>query len=161
MTDRLAALAALALIGGDAREEAFAQFYARFPGDQLVIDKWFALQATIPEPATTERVIKLMSHPEFSLSNPNRVRSLIGAFANGNPTRFHALDGSGYDLLTRIVLELDPRNPQVAARLLSALRAWRTLEPRRRLLVEARLRHVLEHKSLSADTRDIATRALA
>jgi aminopeptidase N len=161
MTDRLAALAALALIGGDAREEAFAQFYARFPGDQLVIDKWFALQATIPEPATTERVIKLMSHPEFSLSNPNRVRSLIGAFANGNPTRFHALDGSGYDLLTRIVLDLDPRNPQVAARLLSALRSWRTLEPRRRLLVESRLRHVLEHKSLSADTRDIATRALA
>jgi aminopeptidase N len=161
MTDRLAALSALALIGGDAREEAFAQFYARFAGDQLVIDKWFALQATIPEPATTARVVKLMSHPDFSLTNPNRVRSLIGAFANANLTRFHALDGSGYDLLTQIVLELDPKNPQVAARLLSALRSWRTLEPRRRALVEARLRQILQRDTLSADVKDIATRALA
>ncbi|WP_036286398.1 aminopeptidase N [Methylocystis sp. ATCC 49242] len=161
MTDRLAALSALALIGGQAREDAFAAFYKQFAGDALVIDKWFALHATIPEEATTQRVLDLMAHPDFSLSNPNRVRSLIGAFANGNLTRFHALDGSGYDLLTRIVLDLDSKNPQVAARLLSALRSWRTLEPRRRALVEAKLREVLARETLSADVKDIATRALS
>ncbi|MGJ0509843.1 MAG: aminopeptidase N [Methylocystis sp.] len=161
MTDRLTALATLALLGGDAREDAFEAFYRRFAGDPLVIDKWFSLQATIPEPATTQRVIRLMSHPDFSLANPNRVRALVGAFANANLTRFHALDGSGYDLLTQVVLDVDPKNPQVAARLLSSLRAWRTLEPRRRALVEARLKNIVAREGLSADTRDIATRALA
>ncbi len=161
MTDRLAALSTLALLGGDARENAFADFYATFAGDALVIDKWFALQAMIPEPETTSRVLKLMSHPDFSLANPNRVRSLVAAFANGNPTRFHALDGSGYDLLTQVVLALDSRNAQLAARLLSSLRSWRTLEPRRRALVEERLRLIIEKEELSADVKDIATRALA
>jgi aminopeptidase N len=161
MTDRLAALGLLAFLGGDAREAAFAAFYEQFKGDALVLDKWFSLQATIPEPATTGRVVKLMSHPDFSFANPNRVRSLIGVFSNANLTRFHALDGSGYDLLARVVLELDPKNPQLAARLLSALRAWRTLEPRRRALVEERLRHIADQKDLSPDTKDIATRALS
>ncbi|MFO1101743.1 MAG: aminopeptidase N [Methylocystis sp.] len=160
MTDRLAALATLALLGGHAREEAFARFYAQYAGDALVIDKWFSLQAMIPEAATTQRVLSLMSHREFSLANPNRVRALIGAFANGNLTRFHALDGSGYDLLTSVVLQVDPKNPQLAARLLSTLRSWRTMESRRRDLIEARLKHIVAQENLSADLRDIATRAL-
>jgi aminopeptidase N len=160
MTDRLAALAILALLGGHAREEAFASFYAQYAGDALVIDKWFSLQAMIPEEATTQRVSGLMTHREFSLANPNRVRALIGAFANGNLTRFHALDGSGYDLLTSVVLQVDPKNPQLAARLLSTLRSWRTMESRRRDLIEARLKHIVAQENLSADLRDIATRAL-
>ena len=160
MTDRLSALGALALLGGDAREAALDAFHRQFANDPLVLDKWFSLQATIPEPATTARVIRLMSHPDFSMSNPNRVRALLGAFANANLTCFHALDGSGYDLLTRIVLELDPKNPQVAARLLSALRSWRTLEPKRRALVEASLRKIVGTDGLSPDVKDIATRAL-
>jgi aminopeptidase N len=160
MTDKLAALATLALLGGHAREEAFARFYAQYAGDALVIDKWFSLQAMIPEEATTQRVLGLMTHQEFSMANPNRVRALIGAFVNGNLTRFHALDGSGYDLLTSVVLDVDPKNPQLSARLLSALRSWRTMEPRRRDLIEARLKHVVAQESLSADLRDIATRAL-
>jgi len=110
MTDSLAALYTLSLIGGEAREKAFARFYGQFEGDALVIDKWFSLQAMIPEESTTERVRGLMSHADFSLANPNRVRALIGAFATGNLTRFHALDGSGYDLLVSVVLELDSRN---------------------------------------------------
>ena len=161
MTDRLSALSVLSLVGGTARETALEQFYRQFSGDGLVLDKWFALQAMIPEESTTHRVETLMTHPEFSLSNPNRVRSLLGSFMNGNLTRFHALAGSGYDLLTRVVLELDPRNPQVAARLLSSLRSWRTLESRRRVLIESRLKQILEQPTLSTDVRDIATRALA
>jgi aminopeptidase N len=160
MTDRLAALATLALLGGPERETAFARFHSQYAGDHLVIDKWFALQATIPEAATTQRVSALMEHEDFSMANPNRVRSLLGVFANMNLTRFHALDGSGYDLITRVVLELDPKNPQLAARLLSALRSWRTLEPRRRELVETRLKYILSQDNLSADVKDIATRAL-
>jgi aminopeptidase N len=161
MTDRLSALSVLALLGGAAREDALARFHAQFAGDSLVLDKWFAIQAMIPEESVIHRIAALMTHPDFSLANPNRVRALLGSFANGNLTRFHALDGSGYDLLTRIVLELDGKNPQVAARLLSAFRSWRTLEPRRRTLIETRLRQILAQQSLSADVKDIATRALA
>lgn len=160
MTDRLSALSVLALLGGPAREDALARFHAQFAGDSLVLDKWFAIQAMIPEESVIHRIAALMTHPDFSLANPNRVRALLGSFANGNLTRFHALDGSGYDLLTRVVLELDGKNPQVAARLLSAWRSWRTLEPRRRTLVETRLRQILAQESLSADVKDIATRAL-
>jgi len=162
MTDRLAALTTLALLGGEPREKAFAQFYEDFAGDALVIDKWFSLQAAIPEEATTGRVRALMAHRDFSLANPNRARALIGSFATANPTRFHAPDGSGYDILTNVVLELDPKNPQIAARLMSSLRSWRTLEPVRRALAEAALKRVLTAaQDLSPDVNDIATRALA
>jgi len=161
MTDRQAALATLALIGGPAREDAFARFYERYSSDALVIDKWFSQQATIPEAATTQRVLGLMQHKDFSLANPNRVRALIGAFAMGNPTRFHALDGSGYEILSGVVLALDPKNPQIAARLLSSLRSWRTLEQGRRNLAEQTLRKILSAPELSRDVNDIASRALA
>jgi aminopeptidase N len=160
MTDKLAALATLSLIKGAEREAAFAKFYDQYADDALVIDKWFTLQSTIPEAETTGRVAALMRHPDFSFGNPNRVRSVVGAFANANPTRFHALDGSGYDLLANTVLELDSKNPQLAARLLSALRSWRTLEERRRALAEGTLCRILEKTDLSRDVADIASRAL-
>ncbi len=100
--------------------------------DPLIVDKWLALQATIPEPATLDRVKALTAHPAFSFANPNRVRALIGAFAMANQTQFNRADGAGYDFLVDTVLALDPKNPQVAARLLSALKSWRVLEPGRR-----------------------------
>ena len=160
MTDRLSALSALAAIGRPSREKALTNFYEQFSDDHLVIDKWFALQAMIPEPATIQRVTQLMQHADFSMKNPNRLRSLIGTFTNMNLTGFHALDGSGYALLKRVVLEVDPLNPQIAARLLSSLRSWRTFEPRRRALIESLLREVLGQDKISADLKDIATRAL-
>ncbi len=101
-----------------------------------------------------------MAHKDFSLSNPNRARALLGAFAAGNPTRFHAQDGSGYTLFIDAVIEIDPKNPQLAARLLTSLRAWRTLEPVRRALAEEALRKVAAVPTLSSDTSDIAARAL-
>ncbi len=161
MTDQFAALGALSLIGGPAREEALTRFYNQYAGDALVINKWFYLQAVIPEEATTERVRRLMSHPDFSLSNPNRVYSLIAAFCNANPTRFHAADGSGYALLADVVLQLDEINPQVTARLLTTLRSWRTLEKTRRDLAEQTLRRILAKPGLSNDATDIVTRALS
>jgi aminopeptidase N len=125
-----------------------------------VLDKWFALQAMIPEAGTLERVRTLMGRHAFSMTNPNRLRSLIGSFA-ANPTQFNAPDGSGYAFLADIVLETDSRNAQVAARLLVAFKTWRSLEPGRRTLAEANLRRIASANELSADVRDIITRSLA
>ncbi|MGO9673842.1 MAG: aminopeptidase N [Methylocella sp.] len=160
MTDEIAALGALAQTPGAAREDALQTFYGRHASEALVIDKWFALQAMIPACDTLDRIKRLMRHPAFSLGNPNRVRALIGSFATGNQTRFNAPDGGGYDFVAGIVLDLDAKNPQVAARLLAAFKSWRSLEPNRRKLAEAALRSIASRSGLSADVQDIADRSL-
>ena len=161
MTDRLAALATLSLHDVPARQHALDDYYKRFESDALVIDKWFQLQAAIPEQATLTRVRELTTHRAFSFGNPNRVRSLIGAFAQTNPTQFNRLDGAGYDFVAESVLTLDAKNPQVAARLMTAYRAWRTLEPARKVRAEAALRRVAQTPGLSRDLADIVERSLA
>ena len=143
------------------RTEALDDFYKRYADDPLIIDKWLALQAAIPEPETLDRVKSLTAHPAFSMANPNRVRSLIGAFAQANHTQFNRADGAGYDFVADIVLELDPKNPQVAARIVGAFRSWRALEPRRRERAEATLRRVAAVPTLSRDLHDILARTLA
>jgi aminopeptidase N len=160
MTERFAALAVLALIPGAAREQALDAFARSHAADPLILDKWFALQAHIPEADTLARVRRLMGHRAFSLSNPNRVRALIGGFCV-NQTQFNRSDGAGYDLLAEVVLTLDPTNPQIAARLLSSLRSWRSLEPQRQSRAQAALGLIAEHKELSPDVRDIVTRSLS
>ena len=116
MTEATAGLAALARTRHPRRDAAFAHFHDRFRNDPLVLDKWMGLQAMSPQPDTVERVRALMGHPVFSLKNPNRVRALIGAFAMGNPLRFHDRTGAGYRLLREVVQTLDSINPQTAAR---------------------------------------------
>jgi len=160
MTDRMAALATLSLHDRPERATALADFYRRYEGNALVIDKWFALQAAIPEPATLDRVRQLTAHPAFSFANPNRLRALIGAFAQLNQTQFNRPDGAGYGFLADTVLALDPKNPQVAARLLSAFKSWRALEAGRRARAEAALRRVAAAENLSRDVSDIVRRAL-
>jgi aminopeptidase N len=161
MTDRMAALSTLSLRDVPERTAALDDFYARHADDPLIIDKWLALQAAIPEPATLERVKALTQHSAFSLSNPNRVRALIHGFALANQKEFNRPDGAGYDFIVDMVLTLDAKNPQLAARLLSAFKSWRALEPGRRALAEAALRRVATAPSLSADVTDIVQRALA
>ena len=161
MTDRMAALETLAQIDQPERAAAIEDFYNRYSDDPLIIDKWLALQATIPEPATLDRVRALTTHPAFSMANPNRVRSLIGAFAQANHTQFNRKDGAGYDFVADAVLELDPKNPQVAARITGAFRSWRALEADRRSRAEATLRRVAGAPSLSRDLHDIVARTLA
>ena len=161
MTDRLAALSTLALHAVPERTAAFDDFYRRYRDDPLVIDKWFSLQATMPEPATLDRVRALTAHPAFAMSNPNRVRALIGAFAQANQTQFNRPDGQGYEFVADKVLALDGTNPQVAARLASAFRSWRALEEVRRAHAEAALRRIAAAPSLSRDVADIVQRALA
>jgi aminopeptidase N len=161
MTDRMAALETLSMHNRPERKAALGDFYTRYADDPLIIDKWLALQAAIPEPATLERVRDLTVHPAFSMANPNRVRSLIGSFAQANHTQFNRIDGAGYDFVADIVLALDPKNPQVAARIMGAFRSWRALEARRRERAEATLRRVAAAPALSRDVHDIVARTLA
>jgi aminopeptidase N len=161
MTDRMAALGTLSLYAVAERQAAIDDFYRRYCADPLIIDKWFSLQAAIPEAGTLERVRALAAHPAFSMGNPNRVRALIGAFAQANQTQFNRADGAGYDFVVESVRALDGKNPQVAARLATAFRSWRALEPSRRGRAEAALRRLAAETALSRDVADIVARSLA
>ncbi|HEV7259697.1 MAG TPA: aminopeptidase N [Bosea sp. (in: a-proteobacteria)] len=160
LTDRLAALAAMTLVEGEAREALIARFAQTYAAEPLVLDKWLMAQALIPEPGTLDRVKALMQHPAFSLGNPNRVRALIGGFA-ANMTQFNRPDGEGYAFVADMVIALDRTNPQVASRLLGSFKSWRMLEPGRKALAEARLAIVAQTPNLSRDVADIAERTLA
>jgi len=160
MTDRMAALETLSLHDRPERADALEDFYRRYADDPLIIDKWLALQAVIPERATLDRVRALTAHPAFSMANPNRVRALIGSFAQANHTQFNRIDGAGYEFVADIVLTLDPKNPQVAARIMGAFRSWRALEAQRRERAEATLRRVAAAPALSRDVADIVARTL-
>jgi aminopeptidase N len=161
MTDRVAALSTLAQHDVAQREAAFADFYRRYQSDPLIVDKWFTLQAMIQDANTLDRVRALTTHPAFSMSNPNRVRALIGVFAMMNQKEFNRADGAGYEFVMAQILALNTSNPQVAARLATAFRSWRTLEPARRALAQSVLQKAAAQTSLSRDVRDIVQRALA
>jgi len=161
MTDRMAALATLVLHDGPERATALTDFYRRYSDNTLVVDKWFALQAMTPQPDTLDKVRALTAHSAFSMANPNRVRALIATFAQGNLTQFNRADGAGYNFVADTVLALDPKNPQLAARLATAFRSWRTLEAGRRGEAEAALQRIKAVAGLSRDLADIVERALA
>jgi aminopeptidase N len=162
MTVRLGALSVAASLPPSNRREAlFEDFRRRYRDEPLILDKWFSIQATMPEDDTLERVKALTGDPAFSMSNPNRVRALIGAFAMANATQFHRPDGAGYDFVADAVLELDGSNPQVAARLLTAFGTWKTMEAGRRAKAEGALRRIAAAPSLSPDVSDIVQRSLA
>lgn len=163
MTERLAALMDVTHRFANSLEAAdlLADFEERYSDNPLVMDKWMTAQATIPGGGAAERVRELMKHPSFSLSNPNRVRALVGSFASGNQTGFHAADGSGYQLLAETVLAVEKLNPQVAARLAVVFRSWRSLEPQRQEKAREALAMIARAENLSRDLRDIIDRTLA
>jgi len=161
MTDTEAALATLTHMERDERQAAFDSFYERASGDPLLLDKWFSLQAMSLREDTLARVMELAKHKDFSLTRPNTVRALVGVFAGANPVRFHAADGSGYRFLTAFVRELDPINPQVAARLLGTLKTWRVYDAPRRDAAQQAVSDLLSAGNLSEDTYEIATRMIA
>ena len=165
MTDRFGAL--VALVDGHAplAEPALQRFYTQFAGDDLVIDKWFNLQATTSEPLdgagqALPRVKMLLKHPAFSLKNPNRARALLSGFCHQNPAAFHRNDAAGYVFWADRVLELDAANPQLAARLARAMDRWSALaEPWRSAAREAVAR-VAASPKISDDVREIVTKSL-
>lgn len=160
MTDTLAALAVLNDIEGEEREKAIADFYERWKHNTLVLDKWFALQATSSLPDTLNRVEALLNHEKFDIRNPNKVRALVGAFAMRNPLHFHAFDGSGYVFLANRVLELNTFNPQIASRMVRPLMNWRHYEPVRSGLMKAQLERIQSTPNLSSDVNEIVTKSL-
>ncbi|WP_137132775.1 aminopeptidase N [Rhizobium sp. FY34] len=162
MTDMTQALTVLAhRFPDDAlTHEALDTFLQRFSDNALVLDKWFTIQATIPGDAALARIKALMDHPQFVGTNPNRVRSLIGSFAFSNPTGFNRADGEGYRFLAQQILAIDPRNPQLAARILTSMRSWRSLESLRADLARSALVEIQRSPKLSADVGDIVERML-
>ena len=161
MTDSMAALTALCNSETPARERALRQFYEKWKDEPLVLDKWFAVQATSRLPGTLATVKRLMQHPAFNLTNPNRVRSVISSFCHGNQVCFHAADGSGYQFAADQIIAVDALNPQVAARLARSFDRWKKFDPARRSLARAALERIRDAGGLSRDTFEVITRALA
>jgi aminopeptidase N len=159
MTDRQGALMVLCGLAGPERTHKLIDFHNRYQGNPLVIDKWFSLQAASLHPHALEHVEALSRHPEFTLKNPNRVRSLYMAFA-GNPHAFHAESGQGYRMIADLILALDPLNAQTAARFVPPLGRWRRIEPGRAALMRAELERIAAAPGLSRDTFEQVTRSL-
>jgi aminopeptidase N len=159
MTDRQGALMVLTGIDSAERTGRLIDFYNRYQGNALVIDKWFSLQAMSLHPKVVEHVKALADHVDFTLKNPNRVRSLYMAFA-ANPHGFHAASGEGYRMIADLILELDPINAQTAARFVPALGRWRKVEPGRSALMREQLERIAAAPKLSRDTFEQVTRSL-
>ena len=160
MTDRQGALTVLASLEAEQRDQALRAFYERFEDDPLVIDKWFAVQASAQRADALAQVEALAKHPQFNPSNPNRLRSLAGAFGM-NQWVFHDSSGRGYRFLADLILAADRLNPQVAARLLPPLGRWRRFEEQRAALMRAELERIAAAEGLSKDVYEQASKSLA
>ncbi|PTQ10829.1 aminopeptidase N [Sphingomonas oleivorans] len=160
MTDRQGALGVLANSMSPEREKALAAFYERYRGDALVLDKWFTTQALSTRDDTVEQVERLAAHPDFTIANPNRLRSLVGAFA-ANQRAFHDLAGRGYRFLADMVLRVDRLNPQTAAKLVPPLGRWRRFDATRAARMRAELERVLAAPDLSRDVFEQVSKSLA
>ena len=161
MTDQMAALTVIVTNPHPARQKCLADFYHQWRTEALVIDKWFALQACSSMPDTFETVQCLMNHPAFDLMNPNRVRSLIGAFSQANPLHFHAKNGQGYQFLADQIIALNTLNPQVASRMVSALTSWQRYDEGRQALMKTQLERIMTTEDISKDVYEVASKSLA
>jgi aminopeptidase N len=160
MTDRQGALGVLVSLDVPERQAALDAFYARFRDDALVLDKWFALQAAAQRADTLDEVLKLTKHPDFTMTNPNRLRSLVGMFG-GNTWAFNRADGRGYDFLAEMIIAADKLNPQIAARMTTPFGRWRRFEPKRSAMMKAALERIAASPGLSKDVFEQVTKSLA
>jgi aminopeptidase N len=160
MTDTLAALGILSGVDCPERLDALATFYRTWRSDPLVLDKWFAIQALSPLPDTMRAVEALRGHPDFDLRNPNRIRALVSSFA-GNQVRFHDPSGEGYRLYADTIIQLDPTNGQVAARMVAPLGQWRRFGAGRQNLMKRELQRILNLPGLSRNTFEMASKSMA
>jgi aminopeptidase N len=162
MTDQSAALSALVNCpaAADYAAKALAMFLEEFKDEALAMNVWLQIQAANSQPNALSRVKVLLEHSAFSMTNPNKIRSLIGGFANANHVNFHASDGSGYVFLTEQILALNTVNPQIAARLVTPLTRWKKFsEPNRKLMRDA-LQNIANEPNLVKDVYEIATKSL-
>ncbi|MDF1800326.1 MAG: aminopeptidase N [Planctomycetota bacterium] len=160
MTDEITALAMLASCDVPERAEAMAAFHQKWKHEPLVINKWFTVQSTSSHPQVVDQVLDLFGHPDFTMKNPNRARSLVGAFAMGNHVGFHRADGAGYRFLAERVIEIHELNPQVAARLVGSFNAWRRYDQDRQTMMQGQLQRILAVDGLSKNVFEIVSKAL-
>ncbi len=161
MTDTQAALALLCSSTSPARDQALSTFYATWKAEALMMDKWFALQATSTRPQALDDVMALVKHEAFTLENPNRARSLVAALAMSNPLRFHEASGRGYVFLADQVRAIDAFNPQIAARFLTPLTRWKRQDPPRQAVMKRELQRILDREGCSKDVYELVTKSLA
>jgi aminopeptidase N len=161
MTDVMGALVPLASCDCPERSIALAEFYAKWQDDRQVVDKWFSVQASATLPDALDEVKRLLGHPAFELSNPNRFRSLVGVFSQANQVRFHDANGSGYHFFGEQMLRLIPVNPQVAARLLTPLTRWKRYDTARQTLMLQELRRIQALSELPRDVYEVVEKSLA
>ena len=161
MTDVIAAMKLLVDAGGTRAEQTLEAFYRRWANDSLVIDKWFTVQAISKRPDTLARVQSLLRHEAFTITNPNRLRSLVGVFCTMNPIRFHVADGAGYRFLGDRIIELDPLNPQMAARMFQAFAQWRRFDSGRQQQMRKQIERILDAEQLSKDVYEVASKMLS
>lgn len=159
MTDRISALVALTHHDAADKDQFLQRFYDKWKNDPLVTDKWLSVQAMAPSENIVSEVTALSQHPAFDMGNPNKVRALIGAFAQGNPTGFHQIDGQGYELVANFVIEVDGKNPQMAARLVSAFNMWRRYDHVRQEKMRLEMERILKSSS-SRDVKEIISKSL-
>lgn len=160
MTDTIAALVCIANIDCPERTKLLDDFYNKWSGNVLVVNKWLAIQAQADTDLVLDQIKVLMQHPAFDIKNPNKVQSLIGAYCIGNPIKFHAASGVGYKFLADIVLQLNTINPSVAARLLNPLSSWYKYTHARQVLMCAELLRIKDTPNLSSDVLEIVTKSL-
>lgn len=162
MTDKMASLMCLTHLQSDPKiaEAALSEFYNQHRGNSLIIDKWFSLQATIPGKGAFNKIRKLSKHPDFTLNNPNRARSLLGPFANNNLSGFHREDGKGYEFYANQIIELDRINPQVSARMLTLMNNWKMFSSKRKSAALKSLKRIAKTDGLSRDTQEIVDRMI-
>ncbi|WP_370278223.1 aminopeptidase N [Pontibacterium sp.] len=162
MTDQSAALSIVAHSRfKQTAHKLLERFYDQWQDEALVVNQWFAIQATNPEPGTLADVEALMQHPAFDMKNPNKLRSLLGGFCGQNAINFHMADGSGYRFLGDRILELNKQNPQVASRMLTPLTRWKKYDEARQQLMKAQLQRILDSGELSKDVYEVVSKSLA
>ncbi len=160
MTDEFSALSCLANSDFPERKQAIADFYDKWCHDDLVLDKWFALQAAVARPETQDHVRELILHKDFDLASPNRVRSVVGPFCSLNLTCFHEKSGRGYEFLREMIEKLDPINPQIASRLVQPLGRWKYYDRKRQELMKTALQKIINLPGLSENTYEIVSKSL-
>jgi aminopeptidase N len=160
MTDQMAAFKSLVHHETASTDDVIDAFYQQWKKDNLVMDKWFTVQATIPHASAKIRVKKLFEHGDFDIKNPNRVRSLLGAFCSANPTCFHDMSGFGYSLLGDYIEKIDVMNPQIASRLCVPLTRWKRHNETRQQLMKTELQRLIALPKLSNDVFELVEKSL-
>jgi len=160
MTDQMAAFRSLVHHQTASSDKVLDEFYQQWRNDNLVMDKWFSVQATVPHVSSIERVKQLFEHDDFDIKNPNRVRSLLGVFCAANPLCFHEISGSGYELLGRYIEIIDAMNPQIASRLCVPLTRWKRYNEVRQTLMKTQLQRLVSLPNLSNDVSELVEKSL-